>query len=402
MKCAFVGATPFYAKNGVATYLRRLSSCYDYFKLHDCELIGVFCGDGVYSAATDFTDNASKDLTSNKQLSFRGVLTRQQKDWIKSVLSNSSIGSKIALYFSHIRYAKRAIRYLSKHIEQADVFVFNDPFTLNEYINNYSTSKCKTCIVTHDNGEFGKMLKESYPKLSSDYIDQLLSKCLSYVDCIIEVGKNSHIRFCELYPHLAYKAVHIKTGIPSVEIERHYKSDGMIKLINVGTLCSRKNQANLIRAIASSVNKQHFRLTLVGGGPDFDLCQDLVSRYDLSTSITLTGPTSEVPRYLSDSDVYISVSLDEGLPIAMIEAMSCGLPLITSRAGSCPDLIEKNGYIFEGFEVESICTALDWLYANRNDLREMGNNSTLLYESNYTLSSMCNSYIELFNKLVEL
>lgn len=399
MKCAFVGATPLYATNGVATYLRRINSCSDYFKMHDWLLIGVFGGDGTAAPATT-SYTGSGDVHSEHYISFRSILSRRHKDQIKSLLSGTSAGSKVSLYYSHIKYAKRAVDTLLKHAIQPDVIVFNDPFTLTEYLNRSPDSKCKICIVTHDNGEFGKMLKESYPKLPSAYIDPLLSNCLNYADCIIEVGKKSYKRFCEHYPNFAYKTVQINTGIPSVDISIHEKKDEVITLVNVGTLCSRKNQANLIEAIANPVNRRRFRLILVGGGPDFDQCKDLVCRYGLSKCVTMTGPSNEVSRFLCQSDAYISVSLDEGLPIAMIEAMSCGLPLITSQAGSCPDLVEENGYVFNGFDTASISSALDWLYSNRSDLGSMGKNSRAMYESRYTLSCMCDSYIELFNKMV--
>jgi glycosyltransferase involved in cell wall biosynthesis len=82
------------------------------------------------------------------------------------------------------------------------------------------------------------------------------------------------------------------------------------------------------------------RLTIVGDG---SLQEDLRSRVEhlgLEESVRLVGQHPDVKRFLQSSDIFVLLSESEGMPISMLEAMACGLPVVVTRVGDIEDLVQ--------------------------------------------------------------
>jgi glycosyltransferase involved in cell wall biosynthesis len=88
----------------------------------------------------------------------------------------------------------------------------------------------------------------------------------------------------------------------------------------------------------------------------------LVRRYDLQEHITILGtsPYTEVPGYLSASDVFVLPSVSEGLPMVILEALATGVPIVASRVGGIPDILldECNALLVEPRDVEGLAEAI--------------------------------------------
>lgn len=85
-------------------------------------------------------------------------------------------------------------------------------------------------------------------------------------------------------------------------------------------------------------------LVLVGGGgQSFDDCEGelraFIERHGLQGTVTLPGIVSNVPEWLQASDLFVFPSEYEGFPLAVLEAMACGLPVVATRVGAVPDAV---------------------------------------------------------------
>lgn len=120
-----------------------------------------------------------------------------------------------------------------------------------------------------------------------------------------------------------------------------------------------KGQEYVIQAIAE-LNKQgyNFEYRLVGGGDKARL-QSIAEKYGVADKVIFEGsiPHEKVFDYLDDIDIYVQPSKQEGLPRALIEAMSRGCPCIGSNAGGIPELLD-NAYIFSRGNVKELATIL--------------------------------------------
>ncbi|MET3134749.1 glycosyltransferase involved in cell wall biosynthesis [Oxalobacteraceae bacterium GrIS 1.11] len=90
----------------------------------------------------------------------------------------------------------------------------------------------------------------------------------------------------------------------------------------------------------------NIKLLLVGGGPDTAALQALVAELGLGASVEFVGQVAhaEVPRWLARLDIYVAVSRNESesFGVAVLEASSCGLPVVVSRVGGLPEVVAEN------------------------------------------------------------
>lgn len=116
-----------------------------------------------------------------------------------------------------------------------------------------------------------------------------------------------------------------------------------LKIVTVASVQLKyKGQEYVMKAI-SDLKKDGFDIKyyLIGGGNNERL-KEFVKKYNVEDNVIFKGsfPHNEIFKLLSEMDLYIQPSLQEGLPRAMIEAMSVGIPIIGSNAGGIPELID--------------------------------------------------------------
>lgn len=145
-----------------------------------------------------------------------------------------------------------------------------------------------------------------------------------------------------------------------------------IRLISVGTIYSVKNFSFLVDAFAKICKEIHnAHLTLVGDGALRQELEAQIKSLDLEDKVTITGVVSDVENYLANADIYVASSKFEGLPLSMLEAMSAGLPIISTNVGGVPDIIKDgiNGLLVASGDFDGYVEALRSIITNR-DMRE--------------------------------
>lgn len=133
-----------------------------------------------------------------------------------------------------------------------------------------------------------------------------------------------------------------------------------LKIVTVASVQLKyKGQEYVMKAI-SRLKKGGYDLQyfLIGGGDNTRL-KKIAKKYDVEKNIKFMGsfPHNEIFSLLSEMDLYIQPSLQEGLPRAMIEAMSVGMPIIGSNVGGIPELIDKS-CIFKKKNVKEIVSMI--------------------------------------------
>lgn len=121
-----------------------------------------------------------------------------------------------------------------------------------------------------------------------------------------------------------------------------------VDVINVGTLEPRKNQSFLIRALAHASGRGHrYTLALVGDGPDRIKLERLAHDLGIEQQVRFLGNQPRAIDLMTSARMYAHSATVENLPMALIEAMACGLPILAPAVGGIPDLFEDGeGGIF--------------------------------------------------------
>ncbi len=120
------------------------------------------------------------------------------------------------------------------------------------------------------------------------------------------------------------------------------KQETVLKLVSVGRLNAIKGYSYLIDALSGIAEVE---LALIGDGPLLSELRDLAEQKNVRVSFLGKMSQSEIVPVLQRSDVFISSSLHEGMSNAVLEAMACGLPIITTNTGGAEELVDGNGSI---------------------------------------------------------
>lgn len=126
------------------------------------------------------------------------------------------------------------------------------------------------------------------------------------------------------------------------------KDDSKAIFVSTGTLYHIKNHELLINAFALVHKKcNNTMLRIIGDGELREQLENQVEELGLSNSVVFEGNQSDVAQYLRTSDIYCCTSTVEGLPLSVLEAMACGLPVITTPAGGVVDIVKdgENGFV---------------------------------------------------------
>lgn len=146
-----------------------------------------------------------------------------------------------------------------------------------------------------------------------------------------------------------------------------------IMLLSVGELIERKNHKVVIDAI-SNVASSKVKLFICGKGPLEEKYRTKISNLGMEDSISLFGFRDDVWEFCVAADVFVFPSKQEGLPVALLEAMASGLPVIASEIRGNIELIDKEGgFLVKYDQQEQYVKAIKFLSCNEEQRKKMGN-----------------------------
>jgi len=155
-------------------------------------------------------------------------------------------------------------------------------------------------------------------------------------------------------------------------------SDNDFILLYIAEFIPRKNHEMLISVI-SELKKEipNIKVLLPGKGKTLEKIKNYVKQLGLEDVITFLGYRNDISDLCKASDVYCTTSLQEGLPISVIEAMSSGLPLVVSDIRGQNDVVteNRNGFLFHLNDPKKLITSVLTLYKTPSLLNSIRENN---------------------------
>lgn len=169
-------------------------------------------------------------------------------------------------------------------------------------------------------------------------------------------------------------------------------------VIMAGELIKRKNYQVVFQAIKNLQNEK-FKILICGLG---ELKEELQKQVDLLNikNVIFAGYRLDVVNLMKASDIYILSSYQEGLPVALMEAMACGLPAIVSNIRGNVDLIDNDegGYIFDPKDAKELERKIKKLINNENLIKKFGRYNYCKIE-NFNLKEVEKIMYDFYSKL---
>ena len=177
-----------------------------------------------------------------------------------------------------------------------------------------------------------------------------------------------------------------------------------LKIICSARLIKRKGQETLINAISILKEKGIFPIIdFVGDGDAKEEYIQLAKFKGVfeQTKFLSYVPRKNMPKLYQNADIFILPSFNEGMSNALLEAMSCGLPVVVTNVGGTEELVNNsNGYVFTAGNINELVKILEELHFNKKSLKKLGQNSRKKAEL-FNWNNIANEYLNLFNNIVK-
>lgn len=199
----------------------------------------------------------------------------------------------------------------------------------------------------------------------------------------------------------------VPNGVPCPDWQKRERNPsdpwtiGMVALLR-----ERKGLETLLKCLPLLKADQDVRLKIVGPFESSEYEQRilaLASKLGIADRIEWTGFSSNVSRELLDMDVLVLPSvLAEGMPMVLLEAMACGIPVVGSDVDGITDVIrhEQNGLLAEAGCQDSLAHQLNRILSGHADWYFLRANCGLDYQARYSSSVMAQSVAEVYRQLL--
>lgn len=205
-------------------------------------------------------------------------------------------------------------------------------------------------------------------------IEKWLSK---YTDVLITINKEDYELAQKSFKvgkieHLPGVGLDIDK-INNVKVDRKLKRkeigvpEDCFLLVSVGELNKNKNHQAVIKALAQ-INDSNIHYIVCGQGKLEKYLKDLSRKLGVDRQVHLLGYRKDIIEICKASDLFVFPSLREGLPVSLMEAMVCGLPIVCSNIRGNSDLVEENkgGYLVNANDTREIVNRIYRLYSDYN------------------------------------
>lgn len=203
-------------------------------------------------------------------------------------------------------------------------------------------------------------------------VEKYLSK---YTDILITINQEDYRRAQTFYakrveyiPGVGLDTEKIRNTVVDKKKKREELglTEDNIVLLSVGELSKRKNHIIPIKALAQIKDNKNIFYLIAGVGPLENYLKEECKKLEIENQVKFLGFRKDIYELCKISDIYVFPSLQEGLPVALMEALCCNLPIICSNIRGNNDLVEdgKNGFLVKN-NVKEYANKINFILENK-------------------------------------
>lgn len=174
-------------------------------------------------------------------------------------------------------------------------------------------------------------------------------------------------------------------------------SDSRIWVGTIANFYANKGLIYLIEA-ARFLNNDNLMFIVIGDGAERQKLEEMIKKYNLENRFFLSGNMPDASRYLKAFDLFVLPSIKEGMPWTILEAMAAGLPIVATKVGGVPEMIQdgKDGILVEPQNPQELAGAIKKIVADDNLRESLGDNAFGVVKEKFSLAEMIRKTEELF------
>ena len=272
-----------------------------------------------------------------------------------------------------------------------------------------ASGTCRVIATIHNNREFSYGSDKSMRgSLRHVVYRQVVRRCDAVV-AVSEQVRQSFLKELGLTAEQAPRLVAVANGVPippppspaerQAVRARQGVGEGEALLLGVGRLCEQKNFGDLVAAAAHLREAGvPFRAVVAGDGPLRGDLEADIAQGGLQDTVTLLGAVDDVTPLLQAADMLVMPSLWEGLPLALLEAMACGLPVVGYAIDGLSDVVEdgRHGLLVPKGDTAALAAACRRLVEDPELRERLGRSGRELVEQRFGFDRTIEQLLELY------
>jgi len=333
-----------------------------------------------------------------------GVLKNSRNPNLELANTASGLGFQVQIFHCNGRFDNDTAQTIKGYMEKEGVNVLHS----HNYKSNFyawralSNNNIRWVVTKHG--------RRSGPKLFLyNFLDGFIVRHADRVIAVSkEIGRKARLAgIAQEKILLIENGVNLERFATSTAPEAIKESLGIKKepLIvgSIGALTREKGHQYLLRAALKVIRiypKAIF--LLVGDGTERPNLEKTASSLGIKNSVIFAGMRKDVPEILSIIDVFVLPSLNEGLPMALLEAQAAQIPVVATRVGAIPDVLEDGvtGILIKPKEPEAISNAVIQILSNRKVATEMAQRGFSRVRDNFSSEKMADKYLSIYKELL--
>lgn len=198
----------------------------------------------------------------------------------------------------------------------------------------------------------------------------------------------------------------VRNGIPplrdGIEVRSEWGSQRSNTLISIARFTRQKDHLTLVRAMPRVLQQfPNAVLLLVGTGPEVGNVKDLVAELGLERAVLFAGQRNDIASLLASADVFVLSSLFEGLPLAVLEAMSVGVPVVATAIGGTIDALgDEHPFLVEPSNPEGLAEGIISVLADPAGAARTGEAQRRRFKQQFTAARMVEETAEIYRSVL--
>ena len=188
----------------------------------------------------------------------------------------------------------------------------------------------------------------------------------------------------------------------TLKLRKHIAPNNEKVIVHTSNFRPVKRVPETIRILEKVRKEIPAKLVLVGDGPDRSECERLCRELSLCDHVKFLGKQNGLVDILNASDLFLIPSQSESFGLAALEAMSCGLPVVSSSVGGLPELISHNktGYIAEIGDIDRMAKYVIELFTNEKKYDLFSKAARKRVEENFDKEKIIPQYEKFYEKIL--
>lgn len=227
---------------------------------------------------------------------------------------------------------------------------------------------------------------------------------IPFIDMITFVSDDSRNSFLRRYNYPKQKSFVIRNGVEFKKFSnaRIYNYNDKLIITCVGRLAEQKGIETIINAFSKLILiYPHAKLWVVGDGRLKQELINIANDLAINRSVFFWGQRFDIPKILSQTDIYVSASLWEGIPNAHLEAMASALPIVATKVGGVDEILnDQTAILIPSGNSEILLDSILYIVRNPKLAKSLGHYAQQKVLKEFRLETMVDNYEGLYKKLI--